>query len=134
MKGSRKVVAVQEEDIEFKDAPKVEPGYLDADGKLCLKGEQFWRWRALDAEVQLQVLRAAMAKRDLEDFMNRNTEARRLREQLAACNGDFAGAARIYESFCTEVSTAIGEDLKSCSIDDRTGAIHPPQVDAESQS
>lgn len=108
-------------------SPKVAAGvstsYLDEDGIIRLPRDQYWRWRALDREIRLQLTIQQKAKMQFDAIVAARPELMELRRVMADARRDMNGALRDYEVFKKEVEEATSLNLRLCAIDDVTGRI-----------
>ena len=103
---------------------KVDPAYIAEDGTYTLKGLMFWRWRALDADIQRLALLHAKAKREFDEIVSKHPVLNHLMAERNGAKAQMVGVGQEYADLLKEVSEKTGLDMKTVAIDDKTGRIN----------
>jgi tetrahydromethanopterin S-methyltransferase subunit F len=107
------------------EKPKIDAKYINEQGCLQLSGELFYKWKAGQATVERIRAQIQLLQRDIDNFLSK-TENIAFRSWLLGRDSllsSLSAAANEYKQIQDEVSTAIQQDLRECSIDDNTGSI-----------
>lgn len=101
----------------------VAPEYIDSEHQVRLPRDVYWRWRALDSEIQKHILEHRDAKRTFEDIVAATPGLVDARARMAAAKSALQTSRDEYEELKNEVQAATKFDITKCVIDDRTGRI-----------
>lgn len=124
-KKKEKTEEVLESTAEVIDRPfEVDPEYKDEDGNFRLPRAQYWKYRALSAEIEKTTLEYNKAKADFEAIVLATTSLMHCRSLMAEAKGKSAQFVAEINEFHKEVEAATGLKLKECAFDDRTGHIN----------
>jgi hypothetical protein len=107
------------------ETPKIDAKYINEQGCLQLSGELFYKWKAGQATVERIRAQIQLLQRDIDNFLSKpeNVAFRSWLIGRDSLMGSLSSASNEYKQVQDEVSTAIQQDLRKCSIDDNTGAI-----------
>lgn len=107
------------------EKPKIDAKYINDQGCLQLTGELFYKWKAGQATVERIRAQIQLLQRDIDNFLNKpeNVAFRSWLFGRDSLMSSLSTAANEYKQIQEEVSAAIQQDLRTCSIDDNTGAI-----------
>jgi hypothetical protein len=105
--------------------------FVDDQGNLCLRGEAYWKFRALQADCDNITSQLAYTTREIELVMNQVPGLRELLARKQALLKQSSVAAGELSNFNTCLQDLLGIDLSKCGIDDRTGRITIPETDNE---
>lgn len=104
--------------------PVADPRYLTDEGAgLKLPGLEFWKWRALTAELQRDELLNAMAKQSFEAKLAQHPELVDLRTKMLETKLAHQATSDALKTLMNDIKAATNIDTAKCSIDDETGQI-----------
>jgi hypothetical protein len=109
---------------ELKKISRVDPEYLDDDSRIRLPGIQYWKYRALSAEIAKSALEYQKAKEDFESLVKATPALLAFRTVMAEARGVSAQLFSEMAEFYREVESKTGLDIKTCSLDDKTGHLN----------
>lgn len=116
----------------------VDTAYIDPDGGYRLPRDQFWKWRALEADIQLQFMTIQKSKIEFDAILARHPELSHLKRVIAGAKERMNARVKEHKDFQAEVEGLTGLDLKKCTIDDVSGRItvvvDEPAADDEKNS
>jgi len=105
-------------------SPKKLAALVDSEGVFCLRGEMFWKFKAVDAEHRRAVAELAESTRKLSEAIDKNPEIKalyaarqRLLSEVSTAKGALAETSEALEA-------QLGVSLRECSIDDETGRVY----------
>jgi len=98
--------------------------HVDDDGFLCLKGDLFWRWRALDAELRAAIAEMESAQQQIQVEIAKQPELSALLQRKAALAGTISTAKTELLTVQGEIENALGISLKEHAFDDKTGRLY----------
>lgn len=96
----------------------------DEDGYLCLKGDLFWRWRALDAETRTAQMALERATSKIQAEIDKNPALKELLADKAAAAGAVSAAMSELRTVQADIEEKMGLSIKDCSFDDKTGRLY----------
>jgi hypothetical protein len=102
---------------------RVHPDYRDENGDVRLPPIQYWKYRALSAEIAKTRLEYDKAKADFEAIVLNTPSLMNCRAQMASAKGQSAQFVAEINEFHKEVEEKTGLDLKNCAFDDISGRI-----------
>jgi len=110
---------------------KVSESTTDEDGFLCLKGDQLWKWRALEAEHRAANVELSMVSQRIQMEIAKHPELPTLlakqKEMLSTISISHAELVNVQ----AEIEKAFGVSLKECAFDDKTGRLYNLTADGQ---
>jgi hypothetical protein len=107
-----------------KDAGSTASSFVDDEGVLCLKGDLFWKWRALDAELRSLQLEVSSTQAKIVVEIDKHPQLKELFSAKAALAGQLSVAQTELTNVQAEIEKLLGVSLKDCAFDDKTGRIY----------
>lgn len=102
----------------------VDPRYISEEGTgVKLPGLEFWKWRALTAEMQRDELLNNAARLSFETKLAQHPELVELRAKMLESKLAHQATSDAFKTLMTDIKAATGIDTAKCSIDDVTGQI-----------
>lgn len=98
--------------------------FVDDEGYYCLKGDRFWKWRALDAELRAATAELDSVSRQIQVEISKHPELAALLQQKAALAGTISTAQSELLTVQTEIEKLMGVSLKECAFDDKSGRLY----------
>lgn len=98
--------------------------HVDDEGFLCLKGDLFWRWRALDAELRAALAEMESAQQQIQVEIAKQPELSALLQKKAALAGTISTAKTELLTVQGEIENTLGISLKEHAFDDKTGRLY----------
>lgn len=105
-------------------AVRTPPEFVDEGGYLALRGELFWKWRALNADFTNATHALAQRRTEFEQMLAATPPLVSKRDEVHAASQALAQAKRDLDEVQQAIGTQLGIDLKDCAIDDSTGRLH----------
>jgi len=96
----------------------------DEEGFLILKGELFWKWRALSEVIQRLAADLQLHAQQIDKLLEPHPEIRELFNKRASLNTQMLVARGEYSSLLGELEAHLGFPMKNVSIDDVSGRVH----------
>lgn len=115
---------------------------LDQDGCLILRGELFWKWRAVSESITRIDSDLRLRSHEVDKALDANPELRKLLNDRASLVQESATARVEYQRILVTLEEHFGFPMKDVSIDDQTGRVHtleagvavPKKIKASSKS
>ena len=107
-----------------KPTNSVNTDIADEDGVLCLKGDLFWKWRALDSELRAAVAEMEQTKDRIAVEISKHPELAEMISRQAGLAGTVSIAKTSLLQVQEEIETRMGVKLKDCAFDDKTGRLY----------
>jgi len=104
--------------------PKHQGILVDNEGVLCLRGEMFWKFKAVDAEHRRAVAELAESTRKLSEAIDKNPEIKALYTARQRLLGEVSTAKNALAETSEALEKQMGVSLRECSIDDETGRVY----------
>ena len=97
--------------------------HVDDEGNLCLAGELFWKYRALDAEYRNAVLAQMNKNLEMVEELKKHPELMKIVAEKDALGESAKRQAIALSELMETIGKVLGTDLAQCSIDDKSGRI-----------
>lgn len=97
---------------------------VDGDGYLCLRGEDLWRYRAVDAEFHKLVAQKAALDEGLKNLLTKYPDVKELFDKRNSLAAELVKAQKNLTEVHQLIEAKFGVILTNCAIDDATGRLH----------
>ena len=114
-----------------RNAPNPPTPSVDAEGFLCLSGDLFWKYRALDSDYARAQLELLQVKANIKAEIDRCPALKDLLAREGNLLAKSALALNELQMVNLEIEGCLGISLENCAIDDRTGRVYDLNPDGE---
>ena len=97
---------------------------VDEDGILCLKGDLFWKWRALDSELRAATSELTQVKSDISIEIAKHSALAEMISRQAGLIGQVSVAKGELLNVQAEIEKKLSVKLTDCAFDDKTGRLY----------
>lgn len=97
---------------------------VDADGYLCLRGEDLWKYRAVDAEYHKLIAQKAALDEGLKLLLSKYPDVKELFDKRNSIAAEMVKAQKNLVEVHQQIEAKFGVTLTNCAIDDATGRLH----------
>ena len=104
--------------------PSINPDITDEDGILCLKGDLFWKWRALDSELRTATIELEQTKANISIEIAKHQVLAELISKQAGLVGQVSVAKGELLNVQAEIEKKMSVKLADCAFDDKTGRLY----------
>lgn len=98
-------------------------GITDADGYLCLRGEDLWKFRAVDAEYNKLQAQLSEVRQQIKTQLEAHPELKAVFDKQLSLVGELKKAETNLREVHKYIEKKFGVDLTKCGIDDDTGRL-----------
>lgn len=102
---------------------------VDEDGVLILRGELFWKWRALDADIKRTRTEADAKQATIDAEIAKHDVLKSLIGDKHALVREHSQHVLEMHAVHVEMEKTLGVDIKNVSIDDKSGRVHVLDAD-----
>ena len=102
--------------------------YIDTDGFMAIKGELFWKWRAVDTEKRNIELSLKVLHADIAALLDKYPEVKEALGMQTNLIQQASQAHQHYNDLINQIGLALNTDMQHVSIDDQTGRIFQHQA------
>jgi len=105
----------------------VQADFIDSDGFLAIKGELFWKWRAMDTEKRNIDLSLRVLHTEIAALLDKHPDVKEALGHQAGLINQASLMQQQYSALIVEIGEHLQVDMQQVSIDDQTGRVFQHQ-------